>query len=277
MQTETLLWPSGLPDGEAPQGAPLPTLTAYPAPTETANGAAMVVCPGGGYVAHADHENEPIARWLNSLGIAVWVLRYRLSPHFKHPAMLNDASRAVRTVRANVADWKIDPNRIGILGFSAGGHLVTTLATHWDAGRPDHADPIERVSSRPDLVVPIYPVVVMQGPFAHEFCRNCLFGAMPDPELTALYSNELQVTEQTPPMFLVHSRDDYVVPVENSLLLAMALSKARVPFELHVYEGGGHGYGLGAEQAFAFEWPARCENWMRARGFLSSPNGSSPQ
>lgn len=261
------LWPDRPPAAGVVQDGPAPTLTAFWPSPDQASGAAMIVCPGGGYSILADHEADPVAQWLQSLGIAAFVLRYRLHPHARHPAMLLDAARALRTVRANASGWGIDPLRIGMLGFSAGGHLTSLLATHFDAGE-DSADPVERVSSRPDLAVLIYPVITLEAPHGHDWCRQCLLGPTPGPDMVTQLSSQLQVTAHTPPMFLVHTADDDV-PCENSLLMAQALSAARVPFELHLYERGGHGYGLAANDPLLRSWPERCAAWLAARGWIA--------
>lgn len=260
------LWPDGLPDTAPAEG---PTLTLYPAPPETATGAAVVVCPGGGYQHLADHEGAPVARWLNTLGITGLLLHYRLGPRHRHPAMLHDAARAVRTARAHSQEWGIDPARVGILGFSAGGHLASTLATHFDAGSPNVADPVERVSSRPDLAVLVYPVISLHGPYAHSGSRENLLGPAPAADLLMLLSNALHVTPETPPCFLVHTADDASVPAENSLLFALALRAVGVPVELHLYASGPHGFGLAPDDPVLGTWPARCADWLRGRGFLA--------
>jgi len=247
-------------------------LTAYLPPEGAANGAAIVICPGGGYGMLADHEGEPVAQWLNTLGVTAFVLRYRLAPQSRHPHMWEDAARALRSVRAQAGELGLDADRIGILGFSAGGHLASTLATHFDAGRPEAADPIERVSCRPDLAVLIYPVITLQEPFAHLGSRHNLLGADADPALVEDLSNHLRVSAQTPPCFLVHTAEDAGVPPENSLLMALALSASHVPFELHIYERGPHGFGLGGDDPILSDWPDRCAVWMTARGFLDRRN-----
>ena len=260
-----LIWPE---DTFFAENVKPPTLTRFDPPGGTANGASVIVCPGGGYSGLADHEGVPIAEWLNTLGVTAFVLHYRLGPHSRHPEMLNDANRAMRLVRAGAAETGLDPGRIGILGFSAGGHLASTLATHFDAGNPDAAEAIDRVSSRPDIAVLIYPVITLQDPHGHMGSRENLLGKTPHEETVALLSNHLQVSPETPPTFLVHSYEDSAVPPENSLLMALALSAARVPFELHIYEKGEHGYGLGVGDPGVGDWPARCVQWLRGRGFL---------
>ena len=262
------LWPGG-PPGVAKDAPGLrPTLTLYQPSPEKATGAVVVVCPGGGYGGHADHEGRPIAEWLNGLGITAVVLKYRLAPHSHHPAMLEDAARAVRTVRASAEAWKVDPRRVGVLGFSAGGHLASTIATHFDAGNPNATDPVDRMSSRPDRAILIYPVISLVTPYTHNGSKRNLLGEDPAPSLAESLSNELQVTPQAPPTFLAHTDQDSAVPPENSLLFALALRKAKVPVELHVFEKGQHGLGLG-RPGFAFsEWPQLCARWLDGQGFL---------
>ena len=231
----------------------------------------MVICPGGGYAHLAPHEGRDYALWLNQHGVAGFVLKSRLgSSGYRHPAMWQDASRAMRMVRAQAADWKIDPKRIGIMGSSAGGHLASTLLTHYDAGNADSADPIERQSSRPDLGILCYPVITF-GEFAHVGSRDNLLGKNPSPDLVKLLSNELQVTTNTPTCFIWQTFDDKTVPVENSLLFAEALRKAGVPFDLHIYQHGKHGIGLNDKEPFAHPhpWAGDCLFWLKAQGFVN--------
>jgi acetyl esterase/lipase len=210
------------------------------------------------------------ARFLNEQGIAGFVLKYRLgSSGYRHPVMLQDAARAVRTVRAQAAQWKLDPNRIGIMGSSAGGHLASTLLTHFDAGKSDAADPIERQSSRPYLGILCYAVITM-GQFTHEGSKHNLLGNDPSPELVRNLSNELQVTKDTPPCFVWHTWEDGAVPVENSLHFAEALRKAGVPFDLHIYQKGGHGLGLGSREwdpGKRHPWTQDLVVWLEVQGF----------
>lgn len=215
-----------------------------------------------------DHEGKQVAEWLNGIGITAAVLEYRLGPRYHHPAMLNDAARAVRTVRARAGEWGTDAKRVAVLGFSAGGHLASTVGTHFDAGKPDAADPIERQSSRPDLLILGYPVVALATPYAHQGSRNNLLGPNPPAELVKSLSNETQVTAETPPTFMTLTDEDKGVPAENSLLFAMALRKAKVPLELHIFEKGRHGLGLGGDDPAFKAWPKLCENWLRVHGFL---------
>ena len=261
------LWPDCAPGAVGREAADVPTLTPYFPSPEKATGAAVIVCPGGGYGHLAQHEGEPVAQWLNTLGVAAFVLKYRLGPRYQQPAPLLDAQRAIRLVRANASKWNLDIERVGILGFSAGGHLAATAGTHYDAGDPGTADPLERVSSRPSVMILLYPVVTMRE-FTHAGSKKNLLGGNPAPELVALYSNEEQVTKDTPPAFLVHTFADTAVPVENSLQLVAALRKAKVPVELHLYEKGAHGFGLGRGDPVLSTWPARCADWLKIRGFV---------
>jgi acetyl esterase/lipase len=270
-----LLWPNGAPGALGSGPVDRPKITVYRAGAATANGTAVVVCPGGGYsFLVSDHEGKRVAEWLNSLGISAFVLQYRLGPRYHHPAPLHDAQRAVRMVRARAAEWDVDPARIGILGFSAGGHLASTAATHFDAGQPGSIDPIEQISSRPDFAVLVYPVISMMDPITHAGSRRNLLGETPNPKLVELLSNERQVTARTPATFLFHTADDGVVPVENSLQFFSALKKAGVPDpELHVFAHGRHGVGLAPDDPALSQWPKLLALWMKKRGLLerSSP------
>ncbi len=262
------LWPDAAPGAKGAQPEDIPSIQLYQPPADKGSGAAIVVCPGGGYRVLAPHEGHDVAVWLNSIGVTAVVLKYRLAPKYGHPSPMLDALRAIRTARAKASEWKIDPNRIGIMGFSAGGHVASTAATHFDPGDPNAADPIEKMSSRPDLLILGYPVVTMTQPSAHLGSRQNLIGKEPTQELIDLMSNEKQVTEKTPPTFFFHTEDDKGVPVENSLMFAAALRKAKVPYELHVYETGRHGVGLAATIPALSTWPKLLESWLRARGFV---------
>ena len=264
-----ILWPDGAPGAVGKEPSDIPTLTVYAAPNEKATGAALIVCPGGGYSHLADHEGQPVAEWLNTLGITAFVLKYRFGPRYHHPAPLQDAARAIRIVRARATEWQLNRNRIGILGFSAGGHLASTIGTHFDSGKADAADPIDRQSSRPDLMILIYPVITMRE-FTHAGSKRMLLGENAPEDLVKLLSNDEQVTKDTPPAFLVHTADDPGVPVENSLRFAAALRKAKVPVEIHVYEHGPHGFGLGGKDPILSTWPQRCAEWLRMHGFIRS-------
>lgn len=262
------LWPQGAPGARGTAVADTPSIMVYLPPVDQRNGVAVVICPGGGYGTLAlDHEGHQVARWLNSLGIVAGVLRYRVAP-YRHPIPLLDAQRALRLVRHRAKDWRIDPNRVGILGFSAGGHLASTAATHFDDGKTEAADEVDLKSCRPDFAILVYPVISFVGEFTHQGSRNNLLGPDPDPELVKSLSNETQVTARTPPTFLVHTGEDKPVPPENSVYFYLALRKAGVPAELHIYEQGKHGLGLAAQQRGMASWPARCADWLRVRGIL---------
>jgi acetyl esterase/lipase len=264
------LWPDDAPGALGKEEKDIPTITPYLPEPDKAIGAAMVICPGGGYGGLAQHEGNDYALWLNQHGVSAFVLKYRLGSNgYRHPAMLNDAARAVRLVRARAADWKVDPKRVGIMGSSAGGHLASTLLTHFDAGKPDAEDPIERQSSRPDLGILCYAVITM-GQFTHQGSKKNLLGTDPRPELVTLLSNELQVTKETPPCFVWHTFEDTAVPVENSLQFAEALRKVGVPFDLHVYQKGRHGIGLADKPPFAnaHPWARDCLLWLKEQGFV---------
>lgn len=277
------LWPDGAPGaqgsdaGSASNPGDIPTITVYLAPKEKATGAAIVICPGGGYgMLAVNHEGHAVAKWLNDLGIAGIVLKYRLGPKYHHPIELGDAQRAIRTVRARAGDWGLDPKRVAILGFSAGGHLASTAATHFDAGKADADDPIDRQSCRPDLAILVYPVIALSTPYGHTGSKHNLLGENPPQDLVDLLSNEKQVTKQTPPTFLAHTNEDTGVPAENSILFVLALRKAGVPVEFHLFEKGRHGLGLGTgapefnvppEPSFQ-AWPALCATWLKNHGFL---------
>ncbi len=264
------LWPNGAPGAQGSEEIDIPTLAAYPAPEGRGVGTAVIVFPGGGYLhLSMDKEGDQIARWLNSLGVTAFVLKYRLGPKYRHPIELGDAQRAIRTVRYKAAEYRIGADRIGIMGFSAGGHLASTAGTHFDAGKPDAADAIDRTSSRPDFLVLCYPVISF-GQYAHQGSKNALLGPNPDPALVENLSNELQVTPQTPPTFLFHTTTDATVPVENSVLFYLALRKAGVPAEMHIYERGPHGVGLAQTDEALSSWPARLADWLRIRGLLNA-------
>ena len=269
-QEKTLLWPNGAPGAKGTEEKDQPSLTAYFPPASTSTGTAVVICPGGGYGHLAvDHEGEEIARWLNSMGVTGFVLRYRLAPRYQHPAPLDDVQRSLRTVRSRTTDWKIDPAKIGVLGFSAGGHLASTAATHFDEGNPTAGDSIDRVSCRPDFAILCYPVISFTDESVmHRGSRENLIGKNPTPELIELLSNEKQVTAKTPPVFLWHTSEDKGVPPGNSTLFYLACVKAGVPAELHIYEKGPHGIGLAKKFPGADQWSFQCENWLKGHGLL---------
>ena len=258
------LWEKNVPGALGNGEKDIPTLTIYTAAEGSASGAAMVICPGGGYGGLAQHEGKDYAEWLAKHGITGFVLKYRLgSAGYRHPVMLQDAARAVRMVRARAGEWGLDPNRVGIMGSSAGGHLASTLLTHFDDGNKLSSDLVETQSSRPDLGILCYPVITM-GELTHRGSKRNLLGENPPEELVRLLSNELQVTTNTPPTFLWHTTEDTGVVPENSMLFAMALQKNKVPYELHIYEKGKHGIGL----ANGHPWTEQCVRWLKLRGFV---------
>src|ERR1043166_8986635 len=263
------LWPDGAPGALGKSTNDIPTLTPYPAAADKASGAAIVVCPGGGYGGLANHEGADYALYLNQYGITAFVLRYRLGSHgYRHPRMLEDAQRALRFVRARADEWKIDPKRVGIMGSSARGHLASTALTHFDAGKADAPDPVERQSSRPDLGILCYPVISM-GPMTHRGSKENLLGKDPSPDLVELLSNEKQVTHDTPPCFIWHTAEDKAVKVENSLEFAAALQRHGVPFDLHVYQKGAPGIGLQDKPPFnhVHPWAKDLVFWLEQQGF----------
>jgi acetyl esterase/lipase len=266
------LWASGAPGALGTTPADQPEITPYLPPVGRANGTAVVVYPGGGY-SHLSMEKEgsEIANWLALNGVTAFVVKYRLGPKYHHPTELGDAQRAIRTVRARATEWAVDPNRVGIIGFSAGGHLASSTGTHFDAGTPSSSDAVERASSRPDFMLLMYPVITMRGDsLTHLGSRKSLLGENPDAALVRLMSSELQVTHETPPVFLVHASDDNVVPVENSVLMYQALRAANVPVEMHIFEHGGHGFGLATRDPVLSAWPTLAASWMRRHGWLTA-------
>jgi len=268
--TPVPLWPNGAPGALGDEDRDKPTLTIFLPLKSQATGVGLVLCPGGSYVAlAANHEGRQVANWLNSLGIAAFVLKYRLGPRYHHPVELGDAQRAIRMVRAHAVEYGVTADHVGIMGFSAGGHLASTAGTHFDSGDPNDPDPIQRASSRPDFLVLGYPVISMKPPYVHAGSLKNLLGDSPDPNLVEKLSNELQVTPQTPPAFLFHTTEDKAVPVENSVLFYLALRKAGVPAELHVFEKGPHGFGLNYKDPVLAMWPPLLANWFRERGLLT--------
>jgi len=245
-----------------------PDIAVFLPSKKNTTGEAVIVCPGGGYgILAYDWEGSDIARWLNSKGIAAFVLKYRLpgakSNIVPYKSPLLDAQRAMRLVRFHAGKWNIDPGKIGIMGFSAGGHLASTLSTHFDAGDPQNQDPVEHESCRPDFSVLVYPVISFTKEYTHAGSRENLLGKDADPELVQHFSNELQVTGETPPAILIHSGDDGAVPVENSMVYYHALQKNQITSELHIYPYGGHGYSLAIGQGHLSTWPDRVIEWIR--------------
>jgi acetyl esterase/lipase len=269
---EMPLWENGAPGALGDTDADTPTLTVYQA-ARVATGTGVIVAPGGGYGALAmDHEGRQVASWFNAMGVTAFVLKYRLGPRYHHPIELGDAQRAIRLVRAKADTFGVLTDRIGMMGFSAGGHLTATAGTHFDAGKSDAPDPIDRASSRPDFLILGYPVISFDPAIKHAGSERNLLGEHPDPALVADLSNELRVTAQTPPTFLFHTTNDPGVPVENSVRFYLALVKAKVPAEMHLFENGEHGVGLALGDPALSAWPTLLANWLRARGLLTKGN-----
>lgn len=267
-----LLWPQGAPGAKGETDNDKPSLTIHLPQQQDAARAAVVVCPGGGYSHLAmGHEGEDVAKWLNSLGVTAFVLKYRHGGNgYRHPVPLEDAQRAIRYVRAGAEKWNIDPAKIGILGFSAGGHLASTVGTHFDRGNPEASDVIDRASCRPDFLVLCYAVISMTSDATHKGSKNSLLGNSPDPDLAKSLSNEIQVTAETPPTFLFSTNADTTVPAENSVQFYLALRKAKVPAELHIYEKGQHGVGLAPNDPILTTWKERLADWLKVRGLVSA-------
>jgi acetyl esterase/lipase len=264
-----LLWPGSPPGAQGTADADIPKYTVYQAASPVHTG--VLVCPGGGYQGLSmDHEGLQIAKWLNGYGVTAFVLQYRLGPKYHHPIEMNDAKRAVRMIRAHSREYGLDPNRIGIWGFSAGGHLAATVSTHQDNGNLTAADPIDRFPAHLNFAILAYPVISF-GAFAHQGSVLNLLGPNPDAALLDELSNEKHVTQQTPPTFLFATSDDPVVPVENSVLYYLALRKANVPAEMHLYEHGAHGVGLALYDPILSTWPGRLADWLRSHGWLAKP------
>lgn len=276
-ERETIpLWANGAPGEPVTKPEDQPVLLMSKPKATAATSTAVIVIPGGGYNGLAlDHEGHQIADWLNSKGVTAFILKYRLKgTGHQHPIPMLDGQRAIRTVRARAKEWKIDPQKVGIIGFSAGGHLASTLGTHFENGKPDAADAIDRVSSRPDFMILCYPVITMTEDFMHKGSRENLLGPMPDEKLARSLSNDTQVTQSTPPTFLFHTHEDTAVLPENSIVFYSALRKAGVPAELHIYEKGKHGVGLARDVPGTSTWPARCRDWMQSHGLLETNESS---
>ena len=238
-----------------------------------ANGSTVIICPGGGYTNESTiKEGHDVAKWFASFGVTGIVLKYRLPGADgiteKDKAPLSDAQRAIRYVRSKAAEWGLKPNQIGIMGFSAGGNLAVNAGTHFDAGNAQSTDAVEQLSCRPDFMVLIYPVVSMAFDLTHMGSRLNLLGAHPDTTKVIYYSGEQNVTAETPPTFLVHASDDKTVKVENTINFFLAIHKFGTPVEMHIYEKGGHGFGLNQATGTALSWPDRCKGWMEQRKLL---------
>jgi acetyl esterase/lipase len=276
------LWPEGVPglkpdaapektENERVSGVHTPSMTVFRAPAETANGTVVIICPGGGYMRLSIvKEGTTIAEWLNSLGVTACVLRYRMV-EYGHPAPLQDVLRAVRFVRSRADEFGARTDRIGVLGFSAGGHLTASAGTMFDDPDGKTGAALDAVSARPDFIVPVYPVITLSDPFAHKGSRRALLGENPTSEMIARMSPEKRVTKESSPAFIIHTLEDKTVPVENSILFFTALREAGVPAEMHIYESGAHGIGTVADVPAAKEWPKACAVWMRAHGWLDAP------
>ena len=267
------LWEKSAPGALGDNPEDIPTLTLYPATHHDNPGPAIIVAPGGSYrFLAANHEGRQIANWFNAMGITAFVLEYRLGPRYHHPIELGDAQRAMRLVRSRAKEFNIAPGVIGFMGFSAGGHLASTLATHFDAGMPSASDPVDRENCRPDFVILAYPVISMTADYSHSGSAKNLLGDPPDPALAKQLSNELNVTSSTPPAFLFSTSADTVVPPENTVAFYLALRKAGIPAEMHVFEKGPHGVGLALNDIALSEWGILLRNWLRVRGVLATAN-----
>jgi acetyl esterase/lipase len=263
------LWNGAAPGALGTDDNDVPTITVYLPRAMNAATPAMVVCPGGGYQNLAsNHEGRQVANFLNSLGMAAFVLKYRLGPRYHHPIELGDAQRAIRTLRSHAAEWRLDPARLGIMGFSAGGHLAMTASTWSDAGNPQAADPVDRASSRPDFAVLGYPVISMTAEWTHKGSQRNLLGETPDPDLAKRLSGENAVTADTPPTFIFQTNEDKTVPAENAVQYYLALRKAGVAAELHVFEKGAHGVGLANDIPALSPWSSLLATWLRGRGVI---------
>lgn len=265
---KVLLWPEGAPGAKGNSELDQPSVTVFLPQTEKSTGTGIVVFPGGGYSHLAmDHEGYQVARWLNEIGIAAFVVKYRLGERYRHPVQLEDAQRAIRLVRSKAESWEVNTEKIGVLGFSAGGHLASTAGTHFELAKADGSDPIDRFSSRPDFMVLVYPVITMQADYTHQGSRFHLLGDNPGNELVSLLSNEAQVTGQTPPAFIIHGSNDSAVPVQNSIQFYTAMQEHNIPVEMHLFEDGPHGFGLAPDDPELSHWIDLCEQWMKSRGF----------
>lgn len=263
------LWSGGAPGAQGADDKDIPTITVYLPRTTPAGMSAVIVCPGGGYTGLAmNHEGRQVANFLNSQGVIAFVLKYRLGPKYHHPIELGDAQRAIRLLRSHSADWRIATDRIGILGFSAGGHLAMSASTHFDAGQASAADPIDRVSSRPDFSVLGYPVISLVEPWTHQGSKNALLGPNADPELAKTLSGEQAVTKETPPTFIFQTNADTTVPAENAIYYFLALRKAGIAAEMHVFEKGPHGVGLAMDDPALSEWSKLLTNWLRIHALI---------
>lgn len=250
-----------------------PAIEVYLPAESNRNGTGVVICPGGGYAILAwDWEGIEMAKWLNSLGISAFVLRYRL-PQWetnacKDKVALMDGKRAMRYVRSKAKEWKLDPKKIGIMGFSAGGHLASSVSTHFDMGDAKSENPIETVSDRPDFSILIYPVITMDTTYTHMRSRKNLLGASPTKKRASYYANEAQISTQTPPAILIHANDDKGVVPENSIKYYLGLREHGISAALHIFESGGHGFSFAEDKGTVAKWPELCEGWLNEMGLL---------
>lgn len=275
------LWPEGVPNAKPGLGeekitdgrisnVSVPTITVYGPAVDRPNGTAVVICPGGGYgLLSNDREGVQYANWLSTLGVTSFVLKNRLA-EFGHPAPLQDVLRAVRVVRSRAAEFKINPDRIGVMGSSAGGHLAASAGTLFAHASGKTGASLDSVKARPDFLILMYPVITMKDPSAHAGSRENLLGKQPTPELLRLMSVEDQVTPDTPPTLLIHTQEDKSVPIENSIVFFQALTRAGVPAEMYLFERGSHGMGMRDGLGTASNWHKRAEEWLSARGLLTA-------
>jgi acetyl esterase/lipase len=277
------LWPEGVPNAKPNLGhekitdgrisnVSAPTLTIYAPAIDRPNGTAVIICPGGGYgLLSNEREGLQYANWLSTLGITPFILKYRLA-EFGHPAPLQDVLRAMRIVRSRAKELKINPDRIGVMGSSAGGHLTASSGTLFDHASGKTGARLDSENARPDFLILMYPVITMKDPAAHARSRTNLLGKNPTEEALRLMSLENQVTTKTPPTLLIHTQEDESVPVENSILFYQALTRAKVPAEMYLFERGTHGMGMRDGLGTASNWPKRAEEWLAARGLLRVEN-----
>ncbi len=280
---QMLLWPAGAPGALGNDAVDAPSVAVFLPPRWRASGAGMIICPGGAYkLLMTSYEGADIAHWLNSFGVAGFVLSYRLAPRYHYPAPMLDVQRAVRLVRANADRFGVRADRIGVIGFSAGGHLASIALTHFDGGNPHAGDVVDRFSSRPDFGILAYPIITARPPWTHQPSMENLLGPTPDPALLDEMSSDLKVTSETPPTFLMHTAEDAAVPAENSLLFYKAMRKAHVPGELHLYQEGPHGAGLANGRHGAYwvpsllSWSIDAERWLREYWLPNAPVSLSP-
>jgi acetyl esterase/lipase len=264
------LWSGAAPGALGNDDQDTPTMTIYLPSSTPAGMTAVVILPGGGYRNLAmNHEGRQVASYLNAAGIAAFVLKYRLGPRYHHPIEMGDAQRAVRMVRSHAGEWHIDGARIGVMGFSAGGHLAATVSTHFDSGQAA-ADSVDRVDSRPDFAILGYPVISLTEAWTHQGSKTSLLGENPPADLARSLSGDLSVTPRTPPTFIFQTNADTAVPAENAVSYYPALRKAGVPAEMHIFENGPHGVGLALNDPALNQWPSLLLNWLRGRGLAAS-------